>query len=104
MPSPRLIMSKTHRWAFLSLLSPTACNLAFGADINPYLEKFITVPDKDMPGYPEWSVLASKNLSSWDDGNWLLSSTEPMSGMFPANHGLSNGCVYLLFSAFQPVC
>jgi hypothetical protein len=94
MASPHCNSIKNAHWGFLLLILLLGlCNLALGADINPVLKKFITVPDKDMPGYPEWSVLAKKNLSSWDDGNWVLSSTEPMSGMFPVNHGLSNGCV-----------
>lgn len=71
-------------------------------DINPVWEKFGTKADHDMPGYPEWSVLAKHNLSSWDDENWILSSTEPLQGMFPANRGLANGYVHLYFSASTP--
>jgi hypothetical protein len=63
------------------------------AEINPVWKKFRTVPDNDMPGYPEWSVLAKENLSSWDDETWTLTTTKLMPGMYPARLGVANGYV-----------
>jgi hypothetical protein len=71
--------------------------LARRAEINPVWEKFRTVPDDDMPGYPEWSALAKDNLSSWDDETWTLRTTKLMPGIYPARLGLANGYVYFFF-------
>jgi hypothetical protein len=72
----------------------TLPSLISRGEINPIWEKFGTKADEDMPGYPEWFVLAKHNLSSWDDVNWALSSTEPMHGMYSSYRGMANGCVY----------
>jgi hypothetical protein len=61
------------------------------AEINPAWEKFATIPDDDMPGYPDWNVLAKNNLSSWDDGTWTMTVTEMFQHTYQSYHGITNG-------------
>lgn len=60
------------------------------AEINPAWEKFAPIPDDDMPGYPDWNVLAKNNLSSWDDGTWTMTVTEMFQHTYQAYHGITN--------------
>jgi len=60
-------------------------------EINPVTPKFKTVKDPDMPGYPDFRVIAEDNLASWDDNRLELTTTKFMPGMFQTRLGLANG-------------
>lgn len=107
----RLVSLST--WLFVALLvhavapGVTALPVVFPRDtpadgvpkeINPVTPKFKTLNDKDMPGYPDFSVgLGVKdNLASWDDEHLVLRTRRFLPGMFQTRLGLGNGLVFFL--------
>lgn len=72
--------------------------------INPVARKFATVADPDMPGYRDFSVTSKVTLSTWNDDELSLTTTQFMPGIWHVREPIANGyvwsflCNYTFFS------
>jgi hypothetical protein len=62
-------------------------------EINPVARKFTTVADSDMPGYPDFSVTSKVILSTWNDDELSLTTTQFMPGIWHVRGPIANGYV-----------
>ena len=60
-------------------------------EVNPVSPKHQTHPDPDMPGLPDFNVLAKDKLSVWDDQRLSLTTERFMPGIYQARVGIANG-------------
>jgi hypothetical protein len=68
--------------------------IAHRAEINPVARKFRTVADSDMPGYPDFSVTSKFILSTWNDDELSLTTTQFMPGIWLVRAPIANGYVW----------
>jgi len=73
-------------WLILSVKADTVA-----VEINPVSDKFSTKKDPDMPGYPDFHVLAKDKLHVWNDTTLSLTATKPLPGIYQARVGVANG-------------
>jgi hypothetical protein len=86
-----LLIHTSHAHSAVVSTSQESHKLPARGEVNPISPKHQTHPDDDMPGLPDFNVIAKDKLSVWDDERLSLMTTRYMPGIYQARVGVANG-------------